>query len=151
MEYTLEIVVNVPRDRFVELFDNPENMSQWQKGLISFSPLSGTPGQPGATSKLVYQRGKKTMEMIETVTVRELPNRFHGTYDVQGVHNVSNNEFEEFGDGKTLWRTYNRFDLKGPMKLFGLVAGGSFRKQTYSMMEDFKRFAEAHAEENPSA
>lgn len=145
MEYTLEIVVNVPRERFIELFDDPENMSKWQKGLVSFTPLTGVPGQPGATSKLVYKRGKKTMDMIETITARDLPERFNGTYDVSGVHNVCNNEFFEYGEGKTLWRQYNRFDLKGAMKLVGLVAGGSFRKETYSMMEDFKRFAEENS------
>jgi hypothetical protein len=34
------------------------------------------------------------------------------------------------------------FELRGPMKLVGLVFSSSFRKQTRKYLEDFKAFAE---------
>lgn len=57
MQYTQEMVVEVPLGRFVELFDDPTNLPKWQEGLLSFEPLSGTPGQVGATSRLTFRQG----------------------------------------------------------------------------------------------
>ncbi|MCY1660222.1 SRPBCC family protein [Chryseobacterium sp. SL1] len=45
MKYTSEIEINSPVDRVIELFDNPNNMDKWMKGLQSFEPISGKPGQ----------------------------------------------------------------------------------------------------------
>ena len=36
MKFTNEVTINLPRARVVELFDNPDNMKQWQKGMESF-------------------------------------------------------------------------------------------------------------------
>ena len=55
MKYTVEIEIDLPRERVIELFDSTENCFKWQKGLLSFDHLSGEPGQPGAKSKLVLR------------------------------------------------------------------------------------------------
>ncbi|ALV46413.1 hypothetical protein MB46_13890 [Arthrobacter alpinus] len=144
MEYTQEIVVNVPRDRFLELFDNPSLMSHWQKGLLSFEPLTGVPGQNGATSKLVYKRGRGTLEMVETILRRQLPDHFDGSYDANGVHNISNNQFIDLDGTATKWVAHNIFELKGFMKVIGLLFGFTFRKETLKTMEAFKNFAESN-------
>lgn len=65
MKYRCEVVVNLPRSKFIELFDDPSNMPKWMPGLQTFEPISGTPGQPGAKSRLVFLMGKRTIEMIE--------------------------------------------------------------------------------------
>lgn len=145
MEYTQEIVVDVPRERFIELFDNPDLMPQWQEGLLSFTPLTGVPGQEGATSKLMYKRGKGTLEMVETVVRRELPDHFDGTYDANGVHNISNNQFIDVDGTATRWVAHNIFELKGFMKVIGLLFGSSFRKESLKSMQAFKAFAESQA------
>ena len=85
MKFSLTMDIDVPRQRVIELFDNPENLPRWQPDLLSFEPLSGEPGQPGATSRLRYRMGKKEVEMIETITARNLPNEFSGTYEADGM------------------------------------------------------------------
>ena len=102
MKYRCEVVVNVPRGKFIELFDNPANMPKWSPGLQTFEPISGTPGQPCAKSRPVYLMGKRTIEMIETVTTRNLPDEFSGTYDADGVHNIVSNHFHDQGNA-THW------------------------------------------------
>jgi carbon monoxide dehydrogenase subunit G len=52
MNYTTTIDLNVPIDRVVSLFDDPENMKKWQPELLSFEHISGDAGQPGAKSRL---------------------------------------------------------------------------------------------------
>ena len=141
MKYTLNITINQPRKRVVELFDNPENMAKWQQGFISFEPLSGDPGAEGATARLRYKMGKREVEMIETITKNNLPDEFNGTYEAKGVFNIIKNTFHDEGD-KTKWVTNNEFHFKGFMKLFAFFMPGAFKKQTLKFMNDFKKFAE---------
>ncbi|MDQ0092808.1 SRPBCC family protein [Paeniglutamicibacter psychrophenolicus] len=145
MEFTQELTVNLPRQRFIELFDDPENLKEWQKGLISFEGVSGTPGEPGATSRLTYRQGRGTMEMIETVTRRDLPEAFDGTYDAKGVHNVCRNEFHDLDGNATRWVAHNVFEFTGFMRVVALLFGPMFKKQSLKMMTAFKEFAEARA------
>jgi len=142
VDYTQHIDLDLPRDRVVALFDDPDNLPKWQRGLQSFEHLSGEPGQPGAKSRLVFQMGRRRMEMVETITRRDLPEAFDGTYDAKGVHNIVENEFTELGPDRTRWTSHNVFEMRRPMKLVGLLFGGSFRKQSMKYMEDFKAFAE---------
>ena len=79
--HTVCIDINLPRDKVVELFDSPDDLFKWQPGLQSFEHISGTPGEPGAKSKLVSLNGKRRIELIQTVTKRNLPDEFNGTYE----------------------------------------------------------------------
>jgi hypothetical protein len=142
MQYQVEIDVDLPRGRVIELFDDPDNLPKWQRGFVSFAPISGTPGQPGARSKLVHQLGKRWIEMVETITVRDLPERFDGTYDAPGVHNVVRNRFLELDSDRTRWVSENEFRFRGFMRLVGLVFRGAFPRQSLQYMQDFKAFAE---------
>ncbi|QQS35840.1 MAG: SRPBCC family protein [Ignavibacteriales bacterium] len=142
MKYSTEIEINLPVNKVIELFDNPDNMKEWQPGLESFEHLSGTPGQPGAKSKLKYKMGKREIEMIETVTVRNLPEEFSGTYKAKGVFNIVKNKFVPLNDGKTKYITEHDFQFTGMMKLFGLLMPGAFRKESFKLMKQFKEFAE---------
>ena len=67
MRYTLEITVAAPRNRVVELFDNPDNLPHWQESLASLELLSGIRGQVGAKSKLIHKFQNHKIEVIETV------------------------------------------------------------------------------------
>lgn len=151
MEYTQEMVVEVPLGRFVELFDDPANLPKWQEGLLSFEPLSGTPGQVGATSRLTFRQGKGTLEMVETITRRDLPHHFDGTYDAKGVHSVTRNEFHEAGPGATRWVSHNEFHFSGAMKVAGVLMRPLFPRQSRKFMDAFKRFAEQAAATPPPA
>jgi hypothetical protein len=143
MKYTTEIEINQPIDKVIALFDNPENMSKWMQGLQSFEHLSGTPGQVGAKSLLRFKMGKRDLEMIETITVRNLPDEFSGNYEAKGVFNIVKNKFVKLSDNSTKYITENEFQMKGFMKLIGFLMPGAFKKQSYKYLLDFKNFAES--------
>jgi carbon monoxide dehydrogenase subunit G len=143
MKYSTEIEIDLPVARVVELFDNPDNMKHWMEGLVSFEPLSGTPGQPGARSRLRFKMGRRELEMVETITVRNLPQEFSGTYEANGVINKSTNRFLPIGDSKTRYVSEQEFDLTGFMKLMGWLMPGAFKKQSLKYQQSFKRFAES--------
>lgn len=142
MKYELEIEIDLPRDRVIELFDNPDNLKKWQEGLVSFEPLDGVPGQPGATSRLEFQMGKRTIEMVETITKRNLPDEFSGTYEAKGVWNSVENHFSEPGPSRTHWMTKHEFRCQGFIRVLAFFFPGMFKKQSFKFMRDFKKFAE---------
>ena len=142
MKYKTEVTINLSRERVLELFDNSDNMLKWQEGLIDYEYLSGEPGQPGAKMKLNYDMNGRKVEMIETITTRNFPDEFSGTYEASGVYNIMANYFHEEGLDKTRWVTVSEFQFSGMMKLIGFFMRGSFPKQTLKTMNDFKHFAE---------
>jgi len=142
MKYSSEIEINLPVKKVVELFDNPDNLKHWQPGLQSFQHLSGTPGEPGAKSKLHFKMGKRDIEMIETITVRNLPEEFSGTYEAKGVWNEVKNHFISLDENRTLYRCENEFQFSGFMKIIGFLMPGAFKKESMKYLVQFKEFAE---------
>lgn len=143
MKYTLELVIDAPLKEVIKLFDNPDNMKEWQPGLLSFETISGQPGQEGAKAKLKYKIGKREIEMIETITKIDLPHEFFGTYETKGVWNEIKNYFREGVGDTTHWTTENEFRVEGFfMKLMCFLMPGAFKKETMKHMQNFKNFVE---------
>lgn len=144
MKYSVSITIDKPVNEVVALFDNVDNMKKWMNGLESFEPLDGTPGEVGAKSRLRFKMGKREIEMIETITAKNLPEEFTGTYEAKGVFNIVRNSFEPLPGNKTKYTTEQEFQLKGFMKLMGLLMPGAFKKQSMKYLQDFKAFAESN-------
>jgi len=153
VKYTCKLVINLPRDRMVELFDDPDNMLKWMDGLQRFEHVSGTPGKPGATSRLTFARDNgETFDMIETLTRYNLPDEISGTYETEGVRNVIENRFVKDGRNRTQWIADNEFQFGGFMRIAAWFMRPLFKRQSLKIMESFKVFAEstALASEDPS-
>jgi uncharacterized membrane protein len=142
MKYSAEIEINKPVDKVVELFDNPENMKKWMEGLQSFEHISGKPGEVGAKSRLKFKMGKREMEMIETILVRNLPDEFSGTYEAKGAYNIVKNRFIALPGNKTKYMNEQEFQFKGFMKIMAFIMSGAFKKQSMKYLVAFKNFAE---------
>lgn len=142
MKYDLEIILELSRDDVIRLYNNEENLYKWQPGLQSIKHLSGTAGEEGAKTELVFLMGKRKIVMTETIVGMKLPASYSATYEAKGVWNKIDNYFIDKGDGKTLWKTHNEFKSKGMMRLWTLFMPGAFKKQSYKYMEFFKGFAE---------
>lgn len=144
MKYTCKIEINQPVEKVIELFDNVDNLPKWMEGLESFEHLSGEAGQPGAKSLLKFKMGKRKMEMTETITVRNLPEEFSGSYEMDGVINHIKNTFSAISESKTLYTTENEFVIKNNivMKIFAFLMPGMFKKQSMKYLQSFKKFAE---------
>lgn len=143
LKYRTEIVIDLPRERVLELFDDPHNLVEWQPGLESFEHLSGEPGQPGARSRLVFDEDGRTIEMLETITVRNLPDEFSGIYEAKGVKNWITNMFIDEGE-RTRWVAENEFQFSGLMRILAVFIRGSFPRQTEQYMGKFKQYADGH-------
>ena len=95
MKYSNQVIINLPIKQVIELFDSEENLFKWQPELLSFEHLSGEKGEVGAKSRMKYKMGKREIDMVETITIKNFPKEFSGTYEAKGVWNEMRNYFEE--------------------------------------------------------
>ena len=142
MNYTCEILINLPRQAVIELFDNSDNLKKWQAGLLDLTHLEGKPGEVGARTELVYKSRKGELVITETVTTRKLPEQFHMSYRSRGVYNEVENWFTEKEPGLTLWRSKNFFRFRGIMMFMIPFMKQAFIHNTMLNMDRFKVFAE---------
>ncbi len=150
--HTVCIDIDLPRDKVIELFDSPENLFKWQPGLQSFEHISGTPGEPGAKSKLVSLNGKRRIELIQTVTKRNLPDEFNGTYEWGGGLNTVENRFIELAPDRTKWVSTSTYVCTGfMMKLMMFLFGAKFREHNMTILRNFKAYCEEGRDVRASA
>jgi uncharacterized membrane protein len=143
MKFKLELSINKPIADVWKAFDNTENMKKWQPSLVSFEPISGTPGQPGAVSKLTYEEGGRQFALIEKITHRDEPNRFDGLYENNFADNIVRNRFIEQGKDQTLWVMETEYAFKTLlMKIVGPLRKKNFVARTQRDMGRFKDVAE---------
>ena len=146
MRYQLELDIELPRGRVVELFLDPESLHQWQPDLVSFEPLGeGDPRDVGAQSRQVHKMGGREVEILETITVRDDPEKFAATYEADKVWNLVENQFLDDGGQRTRWILDSEFKCSGFTRLLALLMPGMFKKQTLTFMKRFKEFAENSA------
>ena len=144
MRYQLELELDLPRERVIEVFLDPENLTQWQPDLVSFESISGAnPRDVGAKTKQIHRSGRREVEMVETITANNYPDEFSATYEADGIWNLIENRFFDVGDQRTKWVLDAELKCSGLVGLMTLLLPGVFKKQTLTFMKRFKEFAEA--------
>ena len=150
MKFTCSVEIDLPVEKVVELYDDPENLIEWQDGFVAIEPISGTPGEEGAKSKMVYMIRDQEMEIIETIKVNNLPEEKTGLYEHKHMVNTMTSRFKEISPDKSLYEAeieYTKFIGFVP-KLMAFLMPGVFKKQTQKWLDQFKTFAESAAEAN---
>jgi hypothetical protein len=143
MKFTIELPIKKSQAEVWKAFDNVENMKKWQPTLVKFEPISGSPGQPGAVSKLTYVEGKREFALIEKITSRAEPQRFDGVYGNEFADNIIRNEFIAVGENETLWKMETEFRFKTLiMKILGPLMKKNFVTRTEQDMQRFKKMIE---------
>jgi uncharacterized membrane protein len=146
MKFKCQVDIDLPREKVIELFDSVDNLKHWQDGFISFEHLTGEPGEVGSTARMMYEMNGRPMELIETVTVKNFPDEFSGTYVHKHMTNSMVNKFEWLASDKTRWTAEIEYtQLNGFMiKMMAFLMPGMFKKQTQKWLNQFKAFAEGN-------
>jgi uncharacterized membrane protein len=143
MKYQCTVVIDRPRDEVVAKFEDSQSMRQWQPTLSSVEQIEGTRGEVGSVAKLVYDTGKRPMEMTERLVKRDLPRSVDYVYEARGVVNPCHNTFEELPDGKTQWTMDTEFRFSGIMALMSVFMRKAFHNETERSMNAFKSWVES--------
>jgi hypothetical protein len=139
-------MIRLPRAKVCELFNNPEHWDKWQESLVRYEPIGGTPGSPGAKTKLIHKFGNKTVEMVETVELQGLPAEMVCVYEAPSAWNRVVYRFKELSPEKTGWEFETDFNCRGFLKVLAFFMLGMFKSATKKDMDAFKAFAESAAE-----
>ena len=143
MKAKFEVIVNADRSTVWDAFDNPDNISKWQATLKSITHKSGTPGEIGAITELVYDEDGRELVMTETITERRQPAFMAGIYTTKGSKSLIVNYFETVGDDKTRWVSHANHNFSGFMKLASLFIRKTICDRTENDMQRFKLFVES--------
>lgn len=130
-----------------DAFDDPDNLPRWQDNLVSFSPLSGTPGQPGAVAELVYDEGGREVTLKETVMERREPDFRACSYDTAQGTTLIVNHFVSIGEAQTRWSAWCNYTFTGVARLLAVVLRGRIRARTERDMQRFKLMVESDCAE----
>lgn len=142
MRYSVDITINKPLKEVISVFENPEDMKKWMKGLISFEPMDEEYGKPGSKTLMVFEMGKRKMKIIETIISNDLPKGFTASYNAKNVFNIVGNTFEEISSNSTKYTTNQEFQFTGFMKIVSFFMAPAFKKQSFQYLKDFKNYVE---------
>jgi len=150
MKYSSSIIIHAPLSFTVDVFSNPEQLTQWQKGLVEVNPISGNYGEEGYEGHLKFEMGKRVLEMTEKVEKSNLPRMQSNVYQTKGVFNRVVTRFEEVSSDQTRCITDHEFVFSSfGMKFFALLMPGAFKKQSAKYLKDFKSLVEQlYSEQN---
>jgi hypothetical protein len=139
------VEINIPINKVVELFMDKRTFKDWKKDFISYEHISGTPGEVGAVTKLVYKR----VTMLETIISKNLPAEIVELYEhKQGDKTVmvhqSTYHFTSIAANKTHMEVImETLKIEGfMMKLIMTIFAGAGRKYAQEQLDKFKVFAE---------
>ncbi|MDC0737352.1 SRPBCC family protein [Cognatishimia sp. SS12] len=141
MNYSVEMEIDLHRDRVVEMLTTHDTRRRWQPGFVGHVPLDGTPGTVGATTQLTFQVGEQRFHMIETILDRDLPRSFTVSYVSMQSASISRNRFTDVDGGRTLWTVDMQMKLQGTYKLMSMLSKNTFRAQTEALMRSFADYA----------
>lgn len=143
MKFFLELPINRPRAEVWKIFDDPQNIVNWQPTLTQVENVSGTQGQPGAVSKLSYSENGREFFLTEKIIHRAEPDQLDSLYENNFADNTIKNTFIAVDENETLWKVEVTYAFKTIlMKIMGPVMKKNLVARTQRDMERFKEFVE---------
>lgn len=142
MKYKTEIVLNKSREDVIKIFEDSSLLPHWQRGLKRSRVIQGKDGEVGTKRKLYIKMEGQSIKMTETITKKNLPEEWHGTYTSKGLKSIQKNYFEALNESQTRWVSYSEFEFSGFMILISKLLPDIFKKRSIIVQQDFKAFIE---------
>jgi len=141
MRDVVDVEIHAPQETVAELFSDPTQSTGWMEDLERYEPITGAPGFPGSTYRLVSRSGK--MDFVGTVVSRELPNRVNLVLESAAVQVSIDAAFERAPSGATRLVSTEDFRFKSLLgKFTSVFAKPAIHAAHQKQMDAFKRFAE---------
>ena len=141
MKYTVEATINRPISLVVELYNAPSNHIKWMPGILSHQITSGNRREPATESTFKFKVNGRDFIIKETI-IKNDSTEIVAEFISNGAINTQVTQFSKIDDDSTSYKVNESFELKGFMKVIGILMPGSFKKQTKQFVEAFKGFSE---------
>jgi hypothetical protein len=141
MKDVVIVSINAPRKKVAALLSDPSKDPNWREDIAKYEPLSGKPGEPGSTYRLIPKRGG--FLFTGTVLRRSLPNRLRITLESPTTTVEVRGTLTSLPGDRTQLVSEEVVSFKGVWsKTVGLLTRPSFRKTHRRNIEAFKKLAE---------
>jgi hypothetical protein len=138
----VQVDIDLPRERLAALFADPTLSSAWMDDIARYEPISGQPGAPGSTYRLVPKNGD--MVFVATVIANDLPNESRLRLDADNVTVAVTARYVAVSSERSRLVSEEDFTFKGLVgRVGGFLARAAIHKAHRRQMEAFKRFVEA--------
>jgi Lon protease-like protein len=142
MKSVVEVNIGVPLREVAALFADPRNSPKWMLDVARYEPVSGEPGMPGSTYRLVPKTGK--LVFLATVVSRDLPRELRLRLETSNIEVAITCTLTALSSTSTRLLSKEVFTFRGVLhSVFSLFASKSIRTAHRRHMEDFKQFAES--------
>ena len=143
MRSVVDLNIQGPRDAVAALFADPMNIPKWMDDIDRCEPISGTPGFPGSTYRMVPKSGNRVF--VVTVLSRDLPTEVRLQLDASDVTVRITDRFSALRRTARLM-SEEQFRFKSALgRLLGFLAQPLIGRAHRRHMVSFKRFAEDRA------
>jgi len=144
MRDVVEVEIRAPQETVAELFSDPTQSTGWMEDLVRYEPITGAPGFPGSTYRLLSKSGR--MDFVATVVSRELPNRVALVLESPSLLVSIDAAFTRAPSGATRLVSTEDFRFKRLLgKLTSVFAKPAIHAAHQNQMDAFKRFVEGEA------
>ena len=141
MKSVVRVELDAPQESVAGHYADPRNSTKWMVELERYVPLTGEPGMPGSTYRLVSDQPH--LDFVATVIERRLPDEVRLRLDAPSLSVDVHVGFDSLPDDRTRLVSTEVFRFKG---LFGramsLFARKSIHEAHLKQMKAFKAYAE---------
>ncbi|MAW60208.1 MAG: hypothetical protein CMJ94_05160 [Planctomycetes bacterium] len=141
----IEVRIDRPVAQVWTMFTDVELMPQWCKGFVSLETIEGEPETVGSKHRLLFQEGKRQIEMIETVTAFDPHERFAFEAATKGMSNTCEMRFSAEGDATVIRSTNCFYAGSFLFKLMMPMMRGAISKRITEDLERLKALVESRA------
>jgi hypothetical protein len=143
MKSIVELEIEAPLEKVAALLADPGTMTKWMDDLERVEPLSGEPGMPGSTFRMVGKASGPQRNFVVTVKERTLPKTLRLKLQSPSVDVAIADTFSALSARRTKLVSEEVFHFHGLFNtLFSFLAQSTIRKHHRRHIESFKQFAE---------
>jgi hypothetical protein len=143
MKTKFDVIIDADKETVWAAFDDTNKLAKWQPTLKSFTHKSGTPGDVGAISELVYDENGRDVVLLETITEKRRPAFMAGIYESEWGKSLVVNYFEPVGENQTRWVGHAHHAFRGIRKLVSPFMRKKICGRTDGDMQRFKLLVES--------
>lgn len=144
-DFKYELIINAPRFKVIQFFDNDDNLEKWQPELLKKKLLKGKNRSKNSKYILAYNLNGKLFELFGKIEGRHFPEVFTESFRRKGIMNWVVHYFSITKDKKTKWLVDNMFSFKTPIDfvLYYILYHRKLRKIKIAHMNNFKAYLES--------
>lgn len=139
----LEIRIECPVEHAWQTFKNVDLMGEWVQGFVRLETIEGEPETAGSKHRLIFQEGKRQVELIQTVGAFEENELFIFSATTKGMRNACETRFRADGDATVITSSNQFFAESFFFKLLMPLMRGAISKRIEADFTRLKALAES--------